>query len=155
MIRVEKAMLRDVGSIIAIEIKAQEFPITSKDIQDALIDTTREVYVALLGNKIVGTATMKFDKVRRHVTIERISTHPEFRKVGVSKAILEKVTATGWADGMDKMLIMVPEYMAMPLDPDSINDWLWKCGFKATGTINDWYFRYCRTYDAYQFERAL
>jgi GNAT superfamily N-acetyltransferase len=158
MIKVDKAMLRDMPHITTLEIKSQEFPIQPEDIKDIIGDIDREIYVAVLGKSIVGMCVVRFnrfEKGSREALIERISTHPNFRRVGVSKAVLTKLVAVAWADGANCIRIRVPEYKVSPGDPDDIEQWLWKAGFKSGKMFRDWYVRYGRKYDAYEFTRVL
>jgi len=155
MIRIEKVtLLKDLPHLTAIELKSQEFPLSMEVIKEACGDPKHAVYLAMIQKRAVGMAVVLFDD---DLVIKRISSHQEFRRVGVCKRILKHLNTVAWAAKLERMTIKIPDYKVCPADdPDYLGEWLYSAGFKATGKVTSGHYtRYCRHYDAYEFAKEV
>ncbi len=61
--------------------------------------------IALVGNKIVGYATLQqYQRTwQRHLGIVRVAVHPDFRKKGVARTLLEHICELGQHCGLEKL----------------------------------------------------
>jgi len=154
MIRVELAQARAMGSVATLELRTQEYPKLTEEIKEYCldIDGEKQAYYARIAVKAVGHAFVVFDDEAQTCTIESIGVLPEFRKTGVGRALVDKITKD--TEDLDySVKIRVASYAVTDTeDPWCIEQWLWKLGFKATGT-DGVCFRYGQDYDIYLFER--
>ena len=154
MIEVRKAQIRDMPHVVRLDNQTQEF---ASDVDNAKQWFTKEgvaPYLARLGGREVGFAVAWFDKPKNMAVIDRIGTHPKFRRVGVGRKIVERVVLEATTENIDEILMIVPSYIIDDKeDPWNIEQWLWKLGFKAMRVISDHFHRYNRNYDGYTFKR--
>jgi ribosomal protein S18 acetylase RimI-like enzyme len=156
MIRVEETHIRDMGHLTSMEIRAQEFAKTSDDIKKYFMDpygTGMQAYLARIGGKVVGYALTDFDKDAQTCWITSIGTHPNFRKAGVSRKIVDHVANAAAPSNLIVKMEVASYLIDDKEDPWNIEHWLWKLGFKATGTLENGFTRYGKKWDSYTFER--
>ena len=153
MIEVCKAQIRDMPHIVRLDTQTQEFAL---DVDEAKKWSTVEgkaPYIARLGGREVGFALAEINKSGTCI-IDRVGTHPKFRRVGIGRKIVERVVLESVTENANKVITIVPSYIVDDMkDPWNIEQWLWKLGFKATGTSPDHFRRYNRDYDGYVFQR--
>ena len=151
MIRVEKCSLKDMAVVADIEVTTQEFPLLGPEIKLFLSDIDKEAHTALISNTVTGfTLTTRADQV---VTIDSIGTRMRFRNKGVSRKLVDHIVDRAkWIGHKTQMLI--PSYLIEDKqDPWSLEEWLWKLGFKAIGETKEGCRRYGRNYGVYIFEK--
>lgn len=155
MIRVELAQARDMGRVTSSELHTQEYPKSIEEMKEyclAVIGSEKQSYLAYIATKAVGHAFVSYSK--KDCMIESIGVHTSFRKSGVGRAIVDKITEDANKRNYG-VKIMVASYAIDDLqDPWCIDHWLWKLGFKAVG-VGDVCFRYGKNYDYYIFERLV
>lgn len=153
MIRIERALYKDLGHLTAGEIATQEFPMTLDEAKPYVMDKGRDAYVAKLSSRVVGHALVTIDESNKTTLIDSIGVNPLFRKVGVGRKMMETISLAARAAG-DSLKIKVASYLVDDKeDPWNIEGWLWKMGFKAANVETDGCFRYGRNYDLYVFEK--
>jgi len=155
MIRVEIAQARDMGHVTSLELHTQEYPKSIEEMKEyclSVVGCEKQAYLAYISTKAVGHTLVTFSKKTQDCIIESIGVHPSFRKSGVGKAIVDKITED--ANKRDYgVKIKVASYAVDDLqDPWCIEHWLWKLGFKAI-SVGGECFRYGKNYDYYIFER--
>ena len=154
MIRVELAQARNMGNIVTLELRTQEYPKLAEEIKEhcLTVDGGKQAHIASIATKIVGYVLTAIDKETSSCIIESIGVHQEFRKSGVGRALVDKVTE-GACKRKQSLKIRVASYAITDTeDPWCIEHWLWRLGFKAIGCDGEC-FRYGRNYDIYLFER--
>jgi GNAT superfamily N-acetyltransferase len=154
IVKVEPALVRDLGHLVMLECKALDYPLEQDEIKTFLLEEDKKAYVASISNRKVGMAlTFRRDNT---TIIARVSTHPDFRNMGVGKELMLNIEKDAWKEQHRLLRIYVPSYkIDDPLDPDYIGGWLTKCFFRANGCDTNAFFRYGRLWDAYKFERLL
>jgi GNAT superfamily N-acetyltransferase len=156
IVKVEKAYIKDIGHLVALEVKSQEYPISQESVKNYIEDADKRAYVAFISNRKVGMALTLSNDAERTTTIVRVSVHPDFRCMGVGKALMHEVEKEAWKASHHVLRLHVPSYKVEDrLDPDCIVEWLEKNYFKASGCITDSYFRYGKWWDGYIFERLI
>jgi N-acetylglutamate synthase-like GNAT family acetyltransferase len=156
MIHVERALMKDLGHATNIEIKSQEFPLLLDVAKAYIEDSDKEICLARIGNRRVGVAFVRMDKIDKCLVIGHLAVLPEFRHNNVSNQLMKYLCKLAWLEEIPKLRIYVPSYKIDDLeDPWNIRDWLYKQGFKATGVTHNDCKRYGKEYDTYQFERVL
>lgn len=155
MIKVERAHVRDMGHVTSLELHTQEYPKSTEEMKSYCMPVAgsgKQAYLALITSKQVGHALVDFNKTLKYCMIESIGVHPSFRKAGIGRKLVEKISIDAYVDGLP-VRIAVASYLVDDLeDPWNIEQWLWKLGFKAVG-VGDECFRYGKLYDFYIFER--
>jgi len=154
MIKVEPGMMRDLGAFCSLEIKAQDYPLPQEALKCYIDDPERRSYLATIQGRKVGVALTQIHA--EFTTIARVSVHPEFRNLGISKKLMFEIERTSWKSQHRFLRIYIPHYkIDDPYDPDHILWWLEANYFKAVACETRSYFRYGTRWDAYVFERAL
>ena len=159
--RVELAMARDVGAMCNIDVQAQDYPHDLDVFNEYVTDATKAAYVAKIGIRTVAyLGCMRLvdavSKCDDSLLVTRLSVHPEFRRLGVSRKLMSEVWKRGLAIGAHNLVIMVPSYkIDDPTDPDYIGWWLAAMNMKIVGCIDRMYFRYGKYWDAYKYEAVL
>lgn len=153
MIRIDRALFKDMGHITASEVATQEFPLTVDEIKTYVMDKGKEAYLATVTGRAVGHALVTYDKDKGFVTVDSIGVNPKFRRAGVGSRLLAKICIEANAEEFDRVRILVPSYAVEDKDdPWNVEHWLWRNSFKAIGS-EPGCFRYGREYDWYVFER--
>ena len=154
MIRVEIAQARNMGDIVTLELRTQEYPKLSEEIKEycLTVDGEKQAHIARIATKIVGYVLTAIDKKTSSCIIESIGVHPEFRKSGVGRALVDKVTEEARKREQSLKFRVVSYAITDTEDPWCIEHWLWRLGFKAS-TCGGECFRYGQNYDMYLFER--
>jgi GNAT superfamily N-acetyltransferase len=160
MIEVCKAMIRDMPHIVRLDTQTQEFALDVDEAKKWFTKEGKSPYLARLGGREVGFALAAFigsngfKGFQHTVLIDRIGVHPMFRRTGVGRKIIERITLEALTEDISKVQMIVPSYVVDDKeDPWNIEQWLWKLGFKAVGTISDHFHLYNRDYDGYTFQR--
>ena len=154
MIEVCTAPLRDMPHVIRLDTQTQEFALDVNKIRCWFMEAGKGPYIARLSGREIGFALAIFNKDKDTVFIDRVGAHPSFRRVGVGRKIVEHITLDATTGNIDKIQMIVPSYIVDDMqDPWNIEQWLWKLGFKAGGTLTDHFHRYNRDYDGYIFQR--
>jgi GNAT superfamily N-acetyltransferase len=106
-----------------------------------------------LGGREVGFALAEMNMSGSYI-IDRVGVHPKFRRVGIGRKIIERITLEAATENINKVIAIVPSYIIDDNeDPWNIEQWLWKLGFKAGKVITDHFHRYNQDYDGYLFQR--
>jgi len=154
MIRVFRAERRDMAHITNLDLMTQEFAMDMDVAKSYFTCKSGAAYLSQVGGKSIAYATAMFDQFTNTVTIESIGTHPEFRRVGVSRKLLDKISLAAHAGGLRKVAMSLPCYLVEDKeDPWYIEEWLWKLNFKAIGSVRDGIRRYNKNFDLHIFER--
>jgi len=154
MIEVCKALFRDMPHVTRLDTQTQEFHMDVDEVKEWFTGVGRAPYIARLSGREVGFALAMFDKSKDTVIIDRIGSHPSFRRVGIGRKLVERIVLEANTENIGKVQMIVPSYIIDDMqDPWNIEQWLWKLGFKALGTLPDPLRRYNRDYDAYIFQR--
>ena len=154
MIKVSRAQIRDMPHIVRLDTQTQEFALDVDEAKSWFLASGKVPLLAILSNREVGFALTTFNKDKDVATIERIGTHPKFRRVGVGRKIVERVALEVVTENIGKVQMIVPSYIVDDMqDPWNIEQWLWKLGFKAVGTLTGHFHRYNQDYDGYIFQR--
>jgi GNAT superfamily N-acetyltransferase len=157
MIRVETVQARNMGSVTSLELHTQEYPKSIEEMKEyclSVVGSEKQAYLAYISTEAVGHALVVYDKKTQDCMIESIGVHLSFRKAGVGRAIVDKITEDANKRNYG-IKIRVASYAVDDLqDPWCIEHWLWKLGFKAIGVGGEC-FRYGKTYDYYIFERLV
>lgn len=154
MIEVCKAPLRDMPHTVRLDVQTQEFALDVDEAKKWFTKDDRAPYIARLGGREVGFALVTFDTSKGTAIIDRVGTHPKFRRVGIGRKLVERIVLEATTEGIGKVQMLVPSYIIDDIqDPWNIEQWLWKLGFKATVTAPDHFRRYNRNYDGYIFQR--
>ena len=153
MIKIDTLWARDLGSVIDLEIKSQEFPL-SLDVARTYVEAADKCgFLATIGGREVGHLLLALNQVDK-CGIIRVSVHPSFRLKGVARKLIGMANKTVFTRGLGKLRINVPSYKVEDMeDPWNIKAWLQREQFKATGVVEGEYKRYGTSYDAYIFER--
>lgn len=159
MIRVDRAMVRDVGRIYETEYKSQEFAFTTDEIQKYMLTPGKVAWVASIGDRTCGSLLASECLEDNAVVVDHVSVIPRFRALKVSMKMLDKASDHALAtlkSGLACLRINVPSYLVEDKeDPWNIESWLWKAQFKAMDLISNEIKRYNQNYDCYVFERSL
>ena len=160
IVKVEQALLKDIGYVANLEIKCQEYPIVLDTLKEYFLAPEHKGLVARISNRVVGYAifqTVQTPDVKRDITvITRIGTHPDFRMLGVSKSLMFEIEKQAWKQSHNCLRIYIPSYKCDDIhDPDYLVDWLYKFHFKVSKCAANTYNRYGKMWDAYVFEREL
>lgn len=154
MIRVEKCLFKDMGHLTNMEIATQEFALTQDEVKPYVMDKGKDAWLAKVGTRVVGYVLATLDEKDNVVILDSIGVHPNFRKVGVGKRLVEHLSLQAHAAGHSKVITFVADYLIEDKDdPWNIEHWLWRMGFKAAGVMHNECFRYGRYCDLYIFER--
>jgi len=154
MIKIEKGMLRDLGELASIEVKAQEFPLDMLGVKDYIESPNKMVFIAKIGDRIVGHLLLGFSNEDSCAIVARLSVHPLFRNLKIGNKLLAIGSKTAFVKKLGSLRISVPSYkMEDREDPYYLKDWLAKERFKAVAVVDREYARYGTRYDAYVFER--
>ena len=153
MIEVREAQIRDMPHVVRLDNQTQEFALDVDEAKQWFTDKTRTPYIARLSGREVGFALIRVIKSEAY-SIARIGVHPMFRRVGVGRKIVEHVVLEATTNDVSKVVTVVPSYVVDDKeDPWNIEHWLWKVGFKATGSASGHFHRYNQYYDGYIFQR--
>lgn len=161
MIKIEKAMLRDVAALSLLEIKCQDYAIPLEMIRDYIEQPYSTGLLAGISSRKVGYALYQSaiddSEPKLPITvITRIGTHPQFRMLGVAKALILEIEKQAWKQSHRSLKIYVPSYRCDDkFDPEYIVPWLEKNHFKIAKCLSEMFFHYGRRWDAYIFERQL
>ena len=150
MIKIEKALFRDSGEIIDIELKSTEFPLSMELVKMFFTVDERHAFIARIGKKAVGSALVSYDKSSKLCYIHSLAVHPDFRFKGVSRKLLEGIAKYATTFGLEKYTLKIPHYQVEDAeDPYNIKEWLDKTGFKFVELRHNDMFRYGKDYDTY------
>lgn len=160
MIRIEKALMKDLGQLANMEVTTQEFSLTLDGIKPYIDDIDKGAYIAKLSNRVVGHMLLQFhdskyhvEEFRNEVQIVSIGVDINFRRVNISRKLIERAKAECRSSGINSLRIYVPHYLIDDKeDPWNVGTWMWKCGFKVVRVIDRCCFRYNTLYDLYVFE---
>lgn len=156
MIKVEKALFRDSGELVNLELKSAEFPLSVDLIKIFFTVEQRCAFVAKIGNKIVGSCLVSYDKEAESCYIASLVVHPDFRRKGVSRKLLDSMSNYASSYGLKKFQLRVAHYLVEDTeDPWNLKEWLHKVGFRFTGIQHRAMFRYGYYYDELTFERLI
>jgi len=154
MIEVCKAPLRDMPHIVRLDNQTQEFALDVGGIKEWFTEKELTPYIARLSSREVGFALAMIDKPKDMIYIARVGVHPKFRRVGIGRKIVERITLEAATENIGEVNMIVPSYTVDDTtDPWNVEQWLWKLGFKATKVVPDLFHRYNRDYDGYTFQR--
>ena len=154
MVKVEPAMVRDLGTILQIEVQTQEYPLPQEAIQCYFDNPEHLAYVASVGNRKVGHSLVHVQS--EYTVINRVSVHPNFRNIGVGKALMHRVEADAWKKKQRFLRMYLPSYkIDDKSDPDYMGWWMAQNHLKCVKCETDSYFRYGKWWDAYVFERMI
>jgi GNAT superfamily N-acetyltransferase len=153
MIEVCEAQIRDMPHVVRLDTQTQEFALDVDEAKKWFTEDGRTPYIARLSGREVGFAMAQVNKSGTCI-IARIGVHLKFRRVGIGRKIVERITLEAATENIGTVNMIVPSYIIDDMeDPWNIEQWLWKLGFKATGVITDHFRRYNRNYDGYAFQR--
>lgn len=153
MIRIERAIYKDIGHLTNGEIATQEYPLTLDEIKPFCMEKGQDAYLALLSGRAVGYALAVYDKSNDFAELRSIGVLPKFRQVGIGGRLVSKICMEANADGFAKVRAYVPSYAIEDKDdPWNVEQWFWRNEFKAVGTKPGCY-RYGHEFDWYIMER--
>ena len=152
MIHFRKGILRDLSTLVHLELTAQEFPLSADQIKTFLETQNQSADIAVVASRAVGYTLSFDDKKADEVIVNSIGVLPEFRRVGVGTKLITNLANPQHGPPV-RLRIEVPSYTVEDLyDTYNLEHWLWKTGFKAVGT-RPGCWRYGKNYDWYKFVR--
>lgn len=160
-VSVRTAMARDLGVLIDLEIKCQQYPRDIISIKPFVEDPKRVALIAKLGSRDIGYALCSKQEVPAgdhafDAMCCSVGVHPNFRNLGVSKKLMSEVSKRALTQKCHSILMLVPSYQIDdPTDPDYIGWWFESMELKAARVLNEYYFHYGKLYDAYVFEAVV
>ena len=147
------AMAKDLGKILDLDIKSQEYPYTLEELKEFVTDNNHVGFVASIGRRDIGYALCMLHNQRLGTCV---GVHPDFRNLGVSRSLMSKVSNYALQNGCHALQFAVPSYkIDDPYDPDYIGWWFESMELKAGSVITDYFFRYGKAWDAYIFEAMV
>jgi GNAT superfamily N-acetyltransferase len=147
------AMARDLGKLVDLEIKCQEYCYNLEELKDFVNDKEYIAFIASIGNRDVGYSLCMLKDQRLGATI---GVHPDFRNLGVSKSLMSKVSKHAMSLNCHALQFCVPSYkIDDPTDPDYLGWWFESMELKAGRVITDYFYRYGKAWDAYIFEALV
>jgi len=155
-------MARDLGILLDLEIKTQDYATDMETMKRYVIDTNKVSFISSIGNRDVGYALCAISSdseegttVKRLGAI-RLGVHKDFRHMRVSHSLMDEMFKKALQERCHSIIFSIPSYkIDNPSDPDYIGWWLKVMKFKASRVITDLYFRYGKQWDAYLFERLI
>jgi ribosomal protein S18 acetylase RimI-like enzyme len=157
-VRVRLAMAKDLGRILDLEIKAQDYALEMDALKEYVIDAKKVGFVASIGNRDVGyaTAALAEDSDIMRMIVTRLGVHPDFRNLGVSKSLMSDISRRAMQERCHSLVFSVPSYkIDDPTDPDYLGWWFESMELKAARVNNRVYYRYGKYWDAYIFEALV
>ncbi len=151
---VHRGQIRDMPHVVRLDTQTQEFALDVDEAKAWFTTEDRTPYIAKLSGREVGFALAMLYESKDTVLIDRVGTHPSFRRLGVGRRLVEHVVLEATTKNIGKVQMIVPSYIIDDMqDPWNIEQWLWKIGFKAKESVTDHFHRYNRDYDGYIFQR--
>lgn len=136
---------RDMQEVLAIESRSFEFPWAEEDFISFLRQRNAIGMVADYRDRVVGYMVYEIHKSRLHLV--NIAVHPGFRREGVGKAMLDKLSSK--LSSQRRVLISL-HVRETNLDAQLFFK---SCGFFATTVVHDFYDD--TSEDAYRMEYRL
>jgi GNAT superfamily N-acetyltransferase len=160
--RVRIAMAKDLGRILDLEIKTQEYATEMDHLKTYVVDVKKIGFIVSLGNRDIGYALCALaddkstDGFVTRMIVGRLGVHPDFRNMGASKSLMSHISKRALNDRCHSIAFSVPSYkIDDPTDPDYIGWWFESMELKAAHVETDFYFRYGKQWDAYIFEAIV
>ena len=161
MIKIERAMIRDIPTLALLEIRCQDYAIPSEAIKDYIEQPNGYGLLAKISNKAIGYAlhqslTAESEPNVPFTVITRIGVQPEFRGLGACKQLMFEIEKQAWKQSHRCLKIYVPSYRCDDIDdPEYIVPLMEKFHFKISKCLDRMFYHYGKRWDAYIFERQL
>lgn len=159
LIKTRMAMAKDLGRILDLDIKCQEYPDNLEVLKLYTTEPSRVAFVAAIGQRDVGYALCT--KLREEATggdafFVVVGVHPDFRNIGVSKSLMCVVSNRALQEKCHTITFVVPSYKIDDIhDPDYLGWWFESMELKAGRVWTDFFYRYGKNWDAYVFEALV
>jgi ribosomal protein S18 acetylase RimI-like enzyme len=154
MIEVKAAGFRDIPAIYNIELRSFEYPYAHGNLQQILELAGACPFIGKYGERGVSWGFGVHHIEDAEMDVKRIGTHPAYRQKGFARTVIGHIWNEAVKRQCKKITMVVPEYQMDPDDIDSIFDFAWKMGLRATGLEKEYFYRYGRKYDGIKLERA-
>lgn len=154
MIEVSIAGFKDIPAIYNIELRSLEYPFAHGDLQQILELPDSCPFVGKYGSRGVSWGLGVHHREDAEMEVRRIATHPDYRLNGFARTVVGHIWNEAVKRSCKTIFLIVPEYQMEINDPDSVSDFAWKMGLKATGLEKDYFLRYGRAYDGIKLTRA-
>lgn len=150
------AQLSDMHSLVDIDIKGYDYPWPLERWRDLTEDPTCVIMLAILQVEPVGACVWQKKPAVKEGEILRLTTKPAYRERGIGSFLLQTVESEARENGLQEMVIIVPELKCFPGHPDDVSQWLLERGYRAVKPILTNHFcMYGNKCDGFKFASSL
>jgi len=129
------AQLSDIHSLVDIDIKGYDYPWPLEKWRSIVDDPTCIVTLAAIKIEPVGVCVWQKKPAIKEAEILRLTIKPAYRKRGVGSFLLRVIESEVRENGLQEMVVIVPELKCFPGHPDDVSQWLLDRGYRAVKPI--------------------
>ena len=138
---VRLAQLKDIHSLVDIDLKSYVYPWSIDKWREFAADPTCVILLASLKVEPVGMCVWQKKLATKKGEILRLAVKPSHRCQGIGTLLLRNVETEAKENNLQEIVIIVPEINCFPSHPDDVSEWLLKQGYRAVTPILKNHFR--------------
>lgn len=153
---IRNAQVRDVNSLLDIDLKGYDYPWTITKWREVSNDGDFVLMLAMLKVQPVAMCVWNRKAENGRAKIIKLATKPYYQDQGFATLLLNRVERDMRSAGIEEAAFTVPEIKCFPGHPDDVSQWLVKRGYKPVKPIlKDRYRMYGSPCDGFQFAHKL
>jgi GNAT superfamily N-acetyltransferase len=153
---IRQAQVRDVNSLLDIDLKGYDYPWTIAKWREISSDEDYTLLIATLKVQPVSMCVWRRKSGSDRAEIIKLSTKPYYQGQGFATLLLNKVERDMRSAAIKEAVITVPEIKCFPGHPDDVSAWLMARKYRPVKPIlKDKYRMYGNMCDGFQFAHTL
>jgi GNAT superfamily N-acetyltransferase len=153
---IRNAQVRDVNSLLDIDLKGYDYPWTIAEWRDVSNNEDYTLLLATLKVQPVSMCVWRRKPGSERAEIVKLATKPYYQGQGFATLLLNRVERDMRSAAVREAVFTVPEIKCFPGHPDDVSAWLMARKYKPVKPIlRDEYCMYGSMCDGFQFARVL
>jgi N-acetylglutamate synthase-like GNAT family acetyltransferase len=153
---IRHAQVRDVNSLLDIDLKGYDYPWTISKWREISNDAEFTLLIATLKVQPVSMCVWRWKVGSERAEIVKLATKPYYQGQGFATLLLNKVESDMRSAAVREAVITVPEIKCFPGHPDDVSAWLLARKYKPIKPVlKDEYCMYGSMCDGFQFAHVL
>ena len=153
---IRPAQVRDVHSLVDIDLKSYDYPWAVDKWRELAADTTCDILIASLRVEPIGMCVWQTSPDGKEGELLRLAVKPVYRECGIGSLLLATVELEVREKGLEKLVIIVPEVKCFPGHPDDVSQWLLVRRYRAgTPILKDHFSMYGSRCDGFKFTHTF
>lgn len=149
---IRPAQVRDVHSLVDIDLKSYDYPWTIDKWRKLAADSTCDILLASLKAEPIGVCVWQKKPAKKEGELLRLAVKPAYRNLGVGSLLLCTVELEAKDNDLESMVIIVPEIKCFSGHPDDVSQWLLDHKYRAvTPILKDHFSMYGSRCDGFKF----